>query len=610
METLSPIRNDSDNKYWYNLTSGAFCNYNDNPENGEIYGRLYNWYAVNDDRNIAPSGWHVPTDSEWTTLVDFLGGPSLAVGKLREAGALHWQNSQVEATNERGFTSLPGGYRTKFYWNECNYPNEPNHESELLYAGIGNICFWWSSTESKYQTRGYASCLRIGYFTLDCSFTSRFVVPIEVGDLGYTARHNELKWLGLSVRCIKDSATPSLEKSIEGNEHSKNDNIHNTVKDIDGNVYHTITIGTQVWMVENLKTTHYSNGDPIINVTDGRSKHDFSKGLCYDHDNRPSNSTIYGKLYNWNAVNDRRNLAPIGWHIPSNFEWSILIFGAGGMNWAGGNLKETGTIHWEEPNGSATNDSGFSALPDVRGYSNRIWSSTEQIYKTLNQGKDMIKFSKVFTLSMHSSDGKLNRYSDDTLKENIHVYEASVRCVKNFSLLYFSIYLLRSLSFLISLFFPRLFAKAQQVQKPEIEWVDIPEGSFMIGSPKDGYGRNDNYHEIQHLVGLDAFKISKYEITFEQYDMFCDATGRQNRSDQNWGRGKRPVINVSWKNAKAFADWLGCRLPTEAEWEYACRAGTTTTFNTGENLHHSQANFGNVDGRGKTLPVGSFVPNA
>ncbi|MBK9224044.1 MAG: fibrobacter succinogenes major paralogous domain-containing protein [Flavobacterium sp.] len=93
-----------------NQIQGAWCYIND-PANETTYGKLYNWYAVNDPRGLAMTGWHIPTDSEWTTLTDCLGGMSVAGGKMKEESTLHWWDSNTNATNSSGFTGLPGGGR-------------------------------------------------------------------------------------------------------------------------------------------------------------------------------------------------------------------------------------------------------------------------------------------------------------------------------------------------------------------------------------------------------------------------------------------------------------------------------------------------------------------
>jgi uncharacterized protein (TIGR02145 family) len=156
-------------------------------------------------------------------------------------------------------------------------------------------------------------------------------------------------------------------------EDDNNDTPANTIKDIDGNVYHTVTIGTQVWMVENLKTTKYRNGDAIPNVTDSAEWFNLATGAqCnYNHDAAIGNK--YGKLYNWYAVSDIRNIAPTGWHVPTDAEWTTL------EEYVAYNLGTSGSVakalasktDWVSSTDagavgndlSKNNTSGFSGLP-------------------------------------------------------------------------------------------------------------------------------------------------------------------------------------------------------------------------------------------------------
>lgn len=162
--------------------------------------------------------------------------------------------------------------------------------------------------------------------------------------------------------------------------------IATTVTDIDGNIYKTVKIRNQWWMAENLKVTNYNNGDSIPNVTDDVEWSNLTSGAYCDYNNEPDNSATYGKLYNWYAVYDNRNIAPTGWHVPTDDEWTILTTYLGGEDIAGGKLKETGTSHWQNPNTSANNESGFTGLPGGYRYSDgtfrylntigKFWSST------------------------------------------------------------------------------------------------------------------------------------------------------------------------------------------------------------------------------------------
>jgi uncharacterized protein (TIGR02145 family) len=129
----------SDASSWHNLTGPGYCWYDNNPDNMAIYGALYNWYSLyaesNHHKNLCPAGWHVPTDTEWTTLTDHLGGYSIAGGALKETGKLHWRTPNYGATNESGFTALPGGGR--------------DYNGKFNSYGIGLSGYWWSSPDNN-----------------------------------------------------------------------------------------------------------------------------------------------------------------------------------------------------------------------------------------------------------------------------------------------------------------------------------------------------------------------------------------------------------------------------------------------------------------------------
>jgi uncharacterized protein (TIGR02145 family) len=160
---------------WANLTTGAWCYYNNDPANGAIYGKLYNWYAVagihdtdpnTPNKKLAPTGYHVPTDAEWSTLTTYLGGESVAGGKMKATGTSLWTSPNTDATNSSGFTGLPGGYR----YNGTFYL-------------IGYYGFWWSSSEGD-TTGAWSRGLH------------------DNGGNAYSG--SNYKTHGISVRCLRD----------------------------------------------------------------------------------------------------------------------------------------------------------------------------------------------------------------------------------------------------------------------------------------------------------------------------------------------------------------------------------------------------------------------
>lgn len=161
-----PIPEVKDSAEWSKLTTGAWCYYNNDPANGKIYGKLYNWYAVNDVRGFAPIGWHVPIEAEWIKLATYLGGEFIAGGKLKSTSS--WSGWNTGATNESGFTCLPGG---------------GNFNGKFDNIGI-DACLWSSTI-----------------YTIDNAY-ARYILLQNYGEAIFILNNNKTN--GFSVRCIKD----------------------------------------------------------------------------------------------------------------------------------------------------------------------------------------------------------------------------------------------------------------------------------------------------------------------------------------------------------------------------------------------------------------------
>jgi uncharacterized protein (TIGR02145 family) len=411
------------NTDWQSTTAGAYAIYANDPVNDGLYGKLYNYYAVMDTRGLCPTGWHVPTDGEWTTLETFLGGSSVAGGALKSTVTQPtpggWNLPNTGATNSSGFSAGPGGLRVG--------------NGDVGYVGYTGL--WWSSSLSG--TNAWVRLLNYNH--------------------GSVGRNNDNRTFGFSVRCLRDSvgggtsmviptvttasvtavtatsantggdvtqdggapvtargvaygtsSSPTTSGSITndgtgtgvytstlagltpyttyyvrayatnsvgtvyGNEVSFITPAilaftcgTSTVSDVDGNSYNTVQIGTQCWTQSNLKVSKYRNGDNIPTGLSNTAWQNTTAGAYAIYDNDPVNDGFYGKLYNHFTVMDTRGLCPTGWHVPTDGEWTTLETFLGGSSVAGGALKSTAILPtpggWNPSNTGATNSSGFTA---------------------------------------------------------------------------------------------------------------------------------------------------------------------------------------------------------------------------------------------------------
>ena len=488
---------------WSSRTTGARTVYAHSATNLATYGYLYNWYAAVDTKGICPSGWHVPSDSEWTNLTNYLGGEAVAGGKMKTTGTTYWNSPNTGATNESGFTKLPGGYRGNVG----------------IFFSIKNNAFFWSATEFSifgawsgnlgdyYGFVGRTSNVKQDGFSVRCLKDTFSIVSIPTlttiaitaitatssssgGNItaagGASISARGVVWststnptISLTTKTTDGTGTGSFSSSLTnltpkttyyvrayatnsagtayGNELSFTTSDSSivmgipcpgtpTVKDIDGNTYNTVQIGTQCWTKENLRVTKYRDGSIIpLDESGGHtgdglgeiwSSRTTGARTVYGHN--AANLTTYGYLYNWYAVADTKGLCPSGWHVPSDEEWTTLIqeldntvSTANGLQstTAGGKMKATGTTYWNEPNLGADNSSGFLALPSGSRY-NIVGSFIN------------LRFHAFFWSSTENFNDyawlRILNHDNSTVKRDYNYYQrydkssgASVRCLKD-----------------------------------------------------------------------------------------------------------------------------------------------------------------------------------
>jgi uncharacterized protein (TIGR02145 family) len=300
----------------YDIPYPNYKIYNNLPANLATWGGLYTYDQIM-NTGFCPAGWHVPTEDEWQTCINFLGGLTVAGGKLKEVGTTHWDAPNTGAADTYGFAARGAGYYNRF---------------SSAFLGQGQYTYFW--TASAYGS--VATVIRVAY---DSGATSRAYV-----DRGH--------WLPL--RLLKDGASDL------------------NLSDLDGNPYSTVRVGAQEWIVQNLKVTQFSDGTPLAYKPVVGTFIGDTTGCYTNPNNDPANKDIYGLLYNSYAFKNpkgliyflRNGVHEAGWRMPTKADFTTLATSLGGALVAGEALKEVGDTHWTNMGYSniATNSSGMTAV--------------------------------------------------------------------------------------------------------------------------------------------------------------------------------------------------------------------------------------------------------
>ncbi len=368
----------TDNTARESNTTGAYAWYQNDIAWKHSYGALYNWHAVNNSNGLCPTGWHIPSDGEWTELVNYVtaqgypnrnvvNGAGNALKSCRQVSSPlggdcaisehpRWDSqSSHHGTDEFGFSALPGGFGGIHFG---------------AYYMLGNYGSWWTSSEhfysdaysrSLYLSAGYVN--RNGYSkglgkSVRCvrdaenDDSTTFTLTLHISPFGHVSgtgnypegatvaitgtphiNHQFVDWTGDTEHIADASAAsttltmPAQNITLTANfEQDGGGNIQpgEGITDIDGNYYPSVIIGKQEWMAANLRVTQYNNSDAIPNELNISESGNTPHGSYNFYNNHDDMLEAYGALYNWYAVDDVRGLCPTGWHVPSDAEWTEL----------------------------------------------------------------------------------------------------------------------------------------------------------------------------------------------------------------------------------------------------------------------------------------------
>lgn len=393
---------------WDTTSNGSWCYYENDSQFDSIYGKLYNYYSVADSRGLCPLGSHAPTEAEWSSLiavvVDYDGVSGTG---LKSRGTVLWSSSldpNDVGTNNSGFTGHPGGAR--FLANQGGF------------FGLEDRGYWWSETGVG-RSLHYNS-QDVGGAPVDSTIgmSVRCVVDnlaqlstdsvVSIGALGATVWSTIMSegagpliekgicWSASSLPTIADSTSQSTYSPSVYPVAASNLNLNTTyyvrayainqdgvsygnqlsfttnsmliytagsgVTDLDGNNYPTVVLDGEEWMAENLRVEQYSNGDPILNIEGDTAWGNAVTGAWSWYNNDSQFNYPYGKLFNWHAASDARNVCPSGWHVPTIGEWELLFdFVETSIG------QEPGAFITTDPNyftgtANTTNEAGFSGL--------------------------------------------------------------------------------------------------------------------------------------------------------------------------------------------------------------------------------------------------------